>query len=220
MKHEATILVVDDDARLRGLLSDYLADQGFFVCTAQSATEAREKLEWMAFDVMVLDRMMPGETGLELAQALREHPVAILMLTAMAESTDRIEGLEAGVQDYLTKPFEPRELVLRLQNLLERKQQQNECRFGQYHYHIDRQSLSKGDEIIYLTASEQAFLQLLAKKQGQVVGRDALAQAIGMSEVAGRSIDVQINRLRKKIEQEPSRPVHLQTVRGEGYILK
>lgn len=221
----ASILVVDDDARLRGLLSEYLSDQGFFVYASPDAAHAREALQWIAFDAIVLDRMMPGESGLDFAQSHRESVIPIIMLTAMAESEDRIEGLEAGVQDYVTKPFEPRELVLRLHNVLRQqrqtKQQQSECRFGAYRYQLATSRLFKDDAEIYLTASEQAILHCLAKAQGSAVSRDAINAALGIADgSAARSIDVQVNRLRKKIEADPSRPIHVQTIRGEGYILK
>ena len=219
MKPKAAILVVDDDIRLRSLLSEYLADQGFFVCVAAHAGEAREKLAWMQFDAMVLDRMMPGETGLELAADLRTHATPILMLTAMGETSDRIEGLEAGVQDYLSKPFEPRELVLRLDNLIARRESEKQHHFGEFVYYPVTQQLQKGEQQIYLTSSEQQILSLLCDSLGQTVSREVLAQALKLEESQARAVDVQMNRLRKKIEQEPSRPKHLQTVRGEGYRL-
>ncbi len=213
------ILVVDDDERLRSLLSDYLSDQGFFVCDAQDAAVAREKLDWIQFDAIVLDRMMPGETGLELAQDLRGDAIPILMLTAMGESADRIAGLEAGVADYLTKPFEPRELVLRLQNLLAKQiSAPIDYQFGPYRYDAAQQRLWNDQEAVYITSSEAELLSLLASHGGAPVSRDQLAAAFGQSE-AGRAVDVQINRLRKKIEPDPSKPIYIQTVRGEGYRL-
>lgn len=219
MTDKAAILVVDDDIRLRNLLSEYLSEQGFFVCTAADAAQARTKLDWLAFDAIVLDRMMPGETGLELAADLRTHPAPILMLTAMGDTSDRIEGLEAGVQDYLSKPFEPRELVLRLSNLIARREAEQHYRFGAFSYHPQTQRLQKGDEQIYLTSSEQLILGVMCEHLGRTVSRDALARSLGLEETQGRAVDVQMNRLRKKIEDEPSRPQHLQTVRGEGYRL-
>jgi two-component system phosphate regulon response regulator OmpR len=213
------ILVVDDDARLRSLLCDYLSDQDFFVCEAHDAAAAREKLDWIQFDAMVLDRMMPGETGLELAQDVRGDAPPILMLTAMGESADRIAGLEAGVADYLTKPFEPRELVLRLQNLLAKQTPEpTEYPFGPYRYDAAQQRLWHDQDAVYITSSEAELLSLLASHRGTPVSREQLAAAFGQSE-AGRAVDVQINRLRKKIEPDPSKPIYIQTVRGEGYRL-
>jgi two-component system phosphate regulon response regulator OmpR len=213
------ILVVDDDARLRSLLCDYLSDQDFFVCEAHDAAAAREKLDWIQFDAMVLDRMMPGETGLELAQDVRGDAPPILMLTAMGESADRIAGLEAGVADYLTKPFEPRELVLRLQNLLAKQTPEpTEYPFGPYRYDAAQQRLWHDQDAVYITSREAELLSLLASHRGTPVSREQLAAAFGQSE-AGRAVDVQINRLRKKIEPDPSKPIYIQTVRGEGYRL-
>lgn len=221
---EKHILIVDDDARLRGLLSEYLSSQGFYVLTASDAAQAREKLEYIKVDALVLDRMMPGENGLELAASMRDDATPILMLTAMGETDERIEGLEAGVQDYLTKPFEPRELVLRLSNILARAQaeQTNHLSFGPYRFDANGRQLYHGEAPIHLTTAEALYLSVLIEEQGKPVSRERLAETIASAgeSVSERSVDVQINRLRKKIELNPSRPVFIQTVRGEGYVLK
>lgn len=222
------ILVVDDDDRLRDLLRRYLSEHGFIVTTAADAADACSKMQSLQFDLMVLDIMMPGETGLELANRLRQHPSAtppILLLTAMGEPEDRIAGLEAEVDDYLTKPFEPRELVLRIRAILRRAPQPephqpvNEVHFGSYCYDIPRHRLTQGEELVRLTTQEQEILSLLAHHAGRPVSREALAQAGG---VAGseRSVDVQINRLRKKLEAVPAKPVYIVTARGAGYMLQ
>lgn len=220
----STILVVDDDARLRSLLSDYLSESGFFVITAEDTRVAREKLQWFACDAIVLDRMLPGESGAEFAQSLRQKPAPILMLTAKGEAQDRISGLEAGVEDYLTKPFEPKELVLRLHNLLKRQvtaEPGTICRFGPYRFDLKRQELYRHEEIMYLTSAEKTYLLALAEQLGEPVSREALAERIRHIGETGnvRSVDVQIGRLRKKLETDPSRPLYIQTVRSAGYVL-
>ena len=230
---EATphILVVDDDTRLRELLKKYLRDHGFTVSTAQDAQDARAKLEFVEFDGMVLDIMMPGESGLSFAQHLRkeERQLPILMLTAMGEAEHRIQGLEMGVDDYLAKPFEPRELVLRLQAILRRTAApamgataQQTVQFGPFECDLKSGKLTQDGEPVYLTTSETQLLKMLAEKAGQPISREELARAVISGEgdnANDRSVDVQINRLRKKIESQPSRPVYIQTVRGAGYAL-
>ncbi|MBI2718824.1 MAG: response regulator [Rhizobiales bacterium] len=216
------ILVVDDDRRLRQLLRSYLADNGFRVTVAASAAEARDKRRGVVFDLMVLDVMMPGETGLSLATSLRgtNDAIPVLMLSALAEPADRIAGLSTGSDDYLAKPFEPRELVLRIHNLLRRAPppvEAVEVRFGAFSFHSQRGELRRDGEAVKLTSREKDFLRLLAARAGTPVSRDELAQP-GSSDSA-RGVDVQINRLRRKIEEDPSNPVHLQTVRGAGYVL-
>ncbi len=220
------ILVVDDDERLRQLLQRYLSDQGFFVSTAPDAKAAREALDYFRFDAMVLDLMMPGETGLQLAASLPEaNQPPILMLTAMTEPADRVRGLEIGARDYLTKPFEPRELVLRLNNLLRQPGAPaaagERIRFGEFRFEKSTGRLYKEDEPVYLTQAEAGLLQVLAAQPGEAVTREALA-ALGVGggdSQNERSVDVQINRLRKKIEPVPGRPVYIRTLRGSGYIL-
>jgi two-component system phosphate regulon response regulator OmpR len=215
------VLVVDDDQRIRDLLGRYLFENGFRVTTASDSATARASMRGLSFDLVILDCMMPGEGGLELARALKTiSPVPICMLTAKAEPEDRVEGLEAGVDDYVTKPFEPRELVLRLQNIMRRGQitagPREEIRMGDFTFHIARGELKNSDETIKLTERERDLLRLFASRPGTPIARHELASddATGSE----RAIDVQINRLRRKIEADPGNPVYLQTVRGKGYI--
>jgi two-component system phosphate regulon response regulator OmpR len=217
------ILVVDDDRRIRQLLKSYLADHGFLVTVAATAAEARERSRGIVFDLMVLDIMMPGENGLQLTTSLRgsNDNVPVLMLSALAETPDRIAGLAAGSDDYLSKPFEPRELLLRIRNLLRRvpppSQVRQDVRFGSFNFHVQRGELRKEGELVKLTPREKEFLRILSQRAGNPVSRSELAQP--GSEESARSVDVQINRLRQKIEADPSAPVFLQTVRGAGYVL-
>lgn len=223
MDEQPHILVVDDDRRIRQLLQSYLVENGFRVTVAASAAEAREQMRSVVFDVLILDIMMPGETGLSLTQALRAegNRVPVLMLSALADPPDRIAGLESGSDDYLSKPFEPRELLLRLKGLLRRQdvpgRARGEVLFGPFVFHLQRGELRKGAETVRLTSREKDFLRLLATRAGSPVGRGELAPE--GSEEGARSVDVQINRLRQKIEEDPSNPVYLQTVRGAGYVL-
>ena len=218
------ILVVDDDRRLRELLRKFLIEQGFRVTTAEHAEAARDKLASFAFDLLVLDIMMPGESGIDLTLALRQgNSVPILLLTAMGESEDRIAGLMSGADDYLTKPFEPRELVLRLDAILRRTRrpadsQARQVFFGGFHFDLNREELRKGEEYLRLTAAEASLLKALARQPGVAVSRDSL---IAESPIIGnaRTIDVQVTRLRRKIETDPKYPRYLQTVRGIGYVL-
>jgi len=209
---------------LRELLRRYLADNGFRVTVAADAVEARANLASFAFDLVVLDVMMPGESGLDLTRALRgEGRVPVLLLTAMAEPEDRVNGLEQGADDYLSKPFEPRELVLRIRNLLQRRPaadaDRREIRFGGCRFDVARGELFRGGDPIRLTAAEAGLLASLAQKAGEAVSREELAlsaQFIGNV----RNVDVQMTRLRRKIERDPRFPRYLQTVRGTGYVLK
>ena len=221
---EPHLLVVDDDARLRDLLRRYLTDQGFRVTTAGDAAEARRKLDSIAFDLLVLDVMRPGEDGLALTASLRKSSrIPILLLTAKAETADRIGGLERGADDYLTKPFEPRELVLRIRNILQRAASETErlsvLRLGEYRLDLQRGELRRGEEPVRLTSAEQSLLAALASQPGEAVSRQALADA---TQLGGnlRAVDVQMTRLRRKIERDPRFPRYLQTVRGTGYVLK
>jgi two-component system phosphate regulon response regulator OmpR len=217
------VLVVDDDQKIRELLGRYLSEHGFRVTTAADAAAARAGMRGLAFDVVLLDVMMPGESGLELARDLKAtRPVPICMLTARAEPEHRIEGLEAGVDDYIPKPFEPRELLLRLQNILRRAAgpvggNNDEVRMGAFVFHVGRGELRLGEETIKLTERERDLLRMFAQRIGTPIARHELSS----DESTGndRAIDVQINRLRRKIETDPSNPVYLQTVRGKGYIL-
>ena len=219
------ILVVDDDTRLRDLLKKYLSEQGFRVTTAANAEEARAKLRSLAFDLLVLDIMMPGEDGLALTSSLREvSEVPILLLTARDDVADRIEGLELGADDYLSKPFEPRELVLRIKAVLRRlaavaeTQPPGEVTFGEFSFDLARSELRRGEKHVYLTSAEATLLKALAEQAGVAVSRDLLGEKTGAS-ASVRTVDVQITRLRKKIEENPKYPRYLQTARGIGYIL-
>ena len=218
------ILVVDDDDRLRELLGKYLADNGFRVAIAADAQDARSRLANLAFDLIVLDLMMPGESGLDLAADLRRtNPVPILMLTAMGEAEDRIRGLECGADDYLTKPFEPRELVLRINAILRRMpsppETPKEVRLGDVLFDTARQELSRDGQLIRLTPVETSLLRVLAERPGAVLSREDLIAETGATG-GGRTIDVQVTRLRRKIEPAPRLPRYLQTVRGKGYVLR
>ncbi|MGA2126424.1 MAG: response regulator transcription factor [Xanthobacteraceae bacterium] len=217
------LLIVDDDRRIRDLLSRYLAGEGYRVTTAESAGEARAKLDGLSFDLLILDVMMPGETGFDLAQAIRlSSPVPILMLTARDESESRIKGLEIGADDYVAKPFEPRELSLRIANILKRQLPSaspaaESVRFADFVFHLGRGELHRGDESVHLTDREREMLRVLAATPGGTVPRLALGGTGGASNE--RAVDVQVNRLRRKIERDPANPLIIQTVRGIGYRL-
>lgn len=218
------ILVVDDDSRLRDLLRRYLAEQGYRITTAKDAASARHQLESFDFDLIVLDIMLPGETGLELTSSLRRSSqVPVLLLSAMGETVDRINGLALGADDYLGKPFEPRELDLRIQAILRRSslaapQTDSEVSFGGFHFDLKRAELRHGDEFIQLTAAEASLLNALARQPGTPVSREDLT-AQNPEIGSARTIDVQMTRLRRKIENNPRFPRYLQTVRGTGYVL-
>ncbi|HVI27687.1 response regulator transcription factor [Hansschlegelia sp.] len=219
----AHLLVVDDDSRIRSLLHKFLTTNGYRVTTASSASEARLKLDSLSFDLLVLDVMMPGENGLDLARAVRARSaVPILMLTARSEAEDRIAGLETGADDYLVKPFNPRELLLRVGGILRRAGPATpgsapEVRFGPFAFHRGRGELKRGDEVVRLTDRERDLLAALAERPGQTVPRAAIA---GDDAAPGdRAVDVVVTRLRRKIEADPTNPILLQTVRGLGYRL-
>lgn len=228
MDEPTHILVVDDDRRLRDLLQRYLSENGFRVTSASDAATARAKLGSLAFDLIVLDVMMPGESGLDLTSELRKNnAVPILLLTAMGEAEDRIRGLERGADDYLTKPFEPRELVLRIRTILNRVRQAPVnppaspliIRLGAVAYYPGREELRRGEIRIRLTAGEASLLKALAERVGEPLSREDLLQR--SADCANtRSIDVQVTRLRRKIEADPKSPRYLQTVRGRGYMLR
>ena len=224
-EHKAHILVVDDDTRLRSLLQRFLRESEFFVSAAKDADEARERLKEYQFDLLIVDIMMPNETGLEFLQKLRQESlVPVILLTAMGETADRIAGLEIGADDYLPKPFEPKELVLRIKNILKRapKDSGNKKQvldLGLCVYDLDKKELlTKQNQIVHITPVEQLLLSVLGEKSGQVFSREKLAEILGAGQ-SPRSIDVQITRLRKKIEQDSKNPRYLQTVRGKGYML-
>jgi two-component system phosphate regulon response regulator OmpR len=228
---EPHLLVVDDDVRLRDLLRRYLSDSGFRVTGAADAKEARAQLASFAFDLIVLDVMMPGESGLDLTRALRAEtlgsgPVPVLLLTAMADPEDRINGLEQGADDFLAKPFEPRELVLRIRNILQRRPTAEEpeppppdIRFGGFRFDLTRAELFRGDDLVRLTAAETSLLLSLAEHAPQAVSREELSQSAQFSGNV-RNVDVQMTRLRRKVEPDARNPRYLQTVRGTGYALR
>ncbi len=219
------VLVVDDDRRLRQLVSSYLGKNGYRVTAVASAAEARSRLAGLAFDLVVLDVMMPGENGFDFAESLREtSDIPILMLTARGEASDRVRGLEAGVDDYLAKPYEPKELLLRIGSILRRSRSQTpppsdepSSRFGPFVFHAERGELRRGEDFIRLTERERDILRTLLATPGVSVSRELLAGpgAAGQE----RAIDVQITRLRRKIEADPANPLYLQTARGAGYKL-
>lgn len=220
------ILIVDDDTRIRELLQKYLADNGYRTSTAADAAEAQGKMDALTYDLLVLDIMMPGITGLEFTQKLRadDNGVPILLLTALAETEQRIEGLTLGADDYLSKPFDPKELLLRVQNILRRSGADEnmiappeEIHFGDYLFRYERGELTRDGARITLTTREIEVLRCLTQAQGRIVTRAELADGEDISE---RAIDVQINRLRRKIETDPRDPLYLQTVRGSGYVLR
>lgn len=221
------ILLVDDDARLAALAGRYLSEQGFRVTRAASAAEAREKLRAMAFDLMVLDVMMPGETGLDLTTSLRAErtpPMPILLLTARDTPEDVLAGFEAGADDYLGKPFDPRVLVARLRAMLRRAQPPaapaGPLPLGEASFDSGRGELVSPNSRVRLTGAELSLLTTLAARPHEIFSREALAAALGLDDVNERAIDVQVTRLRRKIEPDPREPRFLQTVRGKGYVLK
>ncbi|MBP3547035.1 MAG: response regulator transcription factor [Alphaproteobacteria bacterium] len=219
------ILVVDDDTRLRSLLTRFLRENDFMVSSAKGADEARDMLKEYKFDILIVDIMMPNETGLEFLSKLRkEDNVPVILLTAMGDTGDRINGLELGADDYLAKPFEPKELVLRIRNILKRAPQEidkinSKLNLGLCWYDLDKKELTdKQGQIIHITPVEQAMLSMLGQKSGQIFSRERLAELLGAGQ-GPRSIDVQVTRLRKKIEKDSKNPRYLQTVRGKGYML-
>ncbi len=223
---EATpdILVVDDDKRLAQLIRRYLGDNGFRVTVAASAEEAKGLLSTLAFDLLVLDVMMPGLSGVEMTRELRRtSDVPVLLLTAMSEPENRISGLESGADDYLTKPFEPRELVLRLNSILRRRPKATgpataELRFGAFRFDPARGELWRGEEPVRLASAEISLLRAFASRPNEAIERLDLVD--GAADLGPRTVDVQITRLRRKIEADPKFPRHLQTVRGKGYLFR
>lgn len=223
------LLIVDDDERIRFLLQKYLIKNGFLVSVAKDAGQARRILDGLVFDLIIMDVMMPGEDGVSLTQYLREKEnTPILLLTAKGETVDRIKGLEAGADDYLVKPFEPKELLLRLSAILRRAPvaenisvEPRVMHLGEVSYDADRGELWKGDERIRLTATESQLMRIFSNNRRAPLSRTKLVEQLGRSggQAQERAIDVQITRLRRKIEVDPKQPRYLQTVRGAGYML-
>jgi two-component system phosphate regulon response regulator OmpR len=215
------LLIIDDDKRIRDLLARFLKDNGFFVSVAKDAYDARNSLKEYVFDLIIVDVMMPGESGVEFTAKLRQNQATpVLMLTALGEVDDRIAGLESGADDYLPKPFEPRELLLRIQRILQRTKTDSKSpatTFGSIIFNHEKNSLEKNGENIYITSNEAQLLAILCNNLQKTVTREELAKLCGG--INERSIDVQITRLRNKIEEDPKKPVYLKTVRGMGYVL-
>ena len=215
------LLVVDDDQRIRDLLKEYLIKEGFIISTADCVEDAREKMRYINYDLIILDVMMPGDDGVKFTSEIRlNSQTPIILLTAKSEIDSKIEGLETGADDYITKPFSPKELVLRINSILKRSKDNKiinpEIFFGDYILNIETRDFTKSGTRVYLTERELNLLILLAESPGKPISREDLA---GIDE-PGRAVDVGINRLRKKIEDNPTMPIWLQTVRGKGYILR
>ncbi len=226
---DAHLLIVDDDERIRDLLKKFLMRNGFLVTAARDAAHARRVLSGLDFDMIVLDVMMPGEDGVSLTKALREtHSTPILLLTARGETEHRIAGLEAGADDYLAKPFEPKELLLRINAILRRMPEAPAqdaaakiLTLGPIRYDIERGEMWQGEDPVRLTATESQLMKIFSAKPGEPVSRAKLVEDLGRDkgQAQERAVDVQITRLRRKIEQDPKQPRYLQTVRGAGYML-
>jgi two-component system, OmpR family, phosphate regulon response regulator OmpR len=223
---QAHLLVVDDDERIRGLLQKFLMRHGFLVTIARDALQARRLLAGLEFDLLVLDVMMPGEDGIALTRDLRaKMTVPILLLTAKGEASNRIEGFEAGADDYLVKPFEPKELLLRINAILRRVPAVKPdagpkvLHLGEVRYDLDRGEMWRGADPVRLTATEAALMRIFSGQPGSAVSREKLVGDLGADASQERAVDVQITRLRRKIEADPKQPRYLQTVRGEGYML-
>ena len=229
MTPDSHLLIVDDDERIRTLLQKFLIRNGFLVSAARDSAHARRILSGLDFDLIILDVMMPGEDGISLTKELRKNSdTPILLLTAKGETQDRILGLEAGADDYLAKPFEPKELLLRLNAILRRVPAQDEAaplpkvmHLGQVHYDVDRGEMWQGEDRLRLTATESQLMRIFSSKPGVPLSRSNLVEQLGRDggQAQERAVDVQITRLRRKIEQDPKQPRYLQTVRGAGYML-
>lgn len=223
MEEQAHILIIDDDDRLRELLRRFLTESGFRVTDAASAGQARQLIQSIAFDLLVIDVMMPGEDGVSFLSSLRpDNNVPALFLTALAETENRIDGLEAGADDYIGKPFEPRELILRIQRILARQPQQADDKaihFGQFSFEIETGRLLSEGLPLHLTSAERDLLATFAKAANQTLSRDEVQNRLE-GRMEGRSVDVAIARLRRKIEQDPKKPNYLLTMRGEGWSLR
>ena len=219
------ILIVDDDKRILQLINDYLIKNNFRISTADNALKAREKIENIEFDLIILDIMMPGESGLKLTDTLKKNnfKTPILLLSALGNADDRIKGLEIGANDYLAKPFEPKELLLRMKNLIKKnkynKQKTKIVKFGPYTFNLKKEILKKNGKIFILNSTEAKLLYILAKNDGKPIIRYNLSKILNIP-ATSRALDVQITRLRNKIENNKKFPTYIQTVRGRGYVLK
>jgi len=220
-KFKAHILVVDDDDRIRELLKEYLTKENYLVSTSNNAENAKQKIELIKFDIIILDIMMPGQSGLELTYSLRSKiNTPIILLTAKGEVSERIEGLEKGADDYIAKPFEPKELVLRIQNILKKtkeKIQINEIEFNEININLKKLVIIKNKNTYKINNTEKIILEKMINSPGQTFSREEIGKLIKFDKE--RSIDVIITRLRKKIEDDPKNPKYLQTIRGTGYVL-
>ena len=218
------ILIVDDDKRILELINDYLIKNNFMVSIANNAMEARKKIENIEFDLIILDIMMPGESGLKLTISLKKNnfKTPILLLSALGNPEDRIKGLEIGASDYLPKPFEPKELLLRMNNLIQKNKFDSKkkiIKFGPYTFNLKNEILKKNGKNFILTSSETRLLCILAKNDGKPIFRDNLSKILNIPSTS-RALDVQVTRLRNKIEGNKKFPSYIQTVRGRGYVLK
>ena len=220
-KYKAHILVVDDDDRIRELLKEYLTEENYLISTSNNAENAKQKIEMIKFDIIILDIMMSGQSGLDLTHSLREKiNTPIILLTAMGEPSDRIKGLEKGADDYLPKPFEPKELVLRIQNILKKikdKIQINKIEFNEININLKKLVITKKNNSHKINNTEKIILEKMINSPGQTFSREEIGKLIKIDKE--RSIDVIITRLRKKIEDDPKNPKYLQTIRGAGYVL-
>ena len=220
-KFEAHILVVDDDDRIRDLVKQYLQEKKFLITTAKNAGDAKSKINMIKFDILILDIMMPGESGLSLTKDLKKNnPIPIILLTAKGESQDRIQGLELGADDYLAKPFEPKELLLRINNILNKIQKpilENEIYIGETLVNLKKLFININNKVLKINPQEKKILERMLEYPGKVFSRNDIGKIIGISKE--RTIDVLITRLRQKIESNPKNPKYLQTIRGSGYVL-
>ncbi len=216
------ILIIDDDEKIRDLLKQYLKNNNFFVSTAINASDAEEKLKIIKFDLAIIDIMMPGKDGLQLTKEIREKiDLPIILLTAKGEPEDRVKGLELGAEDYLPKPFEPKELLLRIKNVIKRikknKHVITSIKIGKAHVNIKKMEIQKEKKIIKINASEKILLENMISSAGKIFSREEISKITNLTQE--RSIDVLVTRLRQKIEPDPKNPKYLQTVRGTGYVL-
>ncbi len=220
-KFKEHILIVDDDDGIRNLVQQYLKDNNFLLTTANSAEDAKRKTDVIKFDLIVLDIMMPGKSGLDFTKENKKKiNTPIILLTAKGEASERVEGLETGADDYLPKPFEPKELILRIKNILQKTKNLNQKRFiefGVVKIDLNKLLILNNSKEYKINNTEKTILERMINSPGQIYSRDEIADIIGLGKE--RSIDVIITRLRKKIEENPKNPRYLQTVRGEGYVL-